>query len=89
MSTLAFAPFLEPLNALHGPWAWMLLPLALGIAVIFRAIREPEHRFWPRYIRGVAMLTLKITLGVLLLGVAFHLFARVWLPLVTPMPAGN
>ena len=39
--TLAYRPFLDPLD-LHDAWFWLLIPLAVLIAVSYKAVRVPE-----------------------------------------------
>lgn len=89
MSLLAWVPFLAPINGIHGWWYVLLAPLSLGIAAAFKAIRVSERDFWRHYRTGVAVLSLKIFGGVVLLGVIAHLLVRVGLPLISPMPAGH
>ncbi len=36
--TLAWRPFLEPLN-LHDHWLWLLPPLVIAVAVVYKALK--------------------------------------------------
>ncbi|MEN0020152.1 MAG: hypothetical protein AAF747_04615, partial [Planctomycetota bacterium] len=83
MHTLAYRPFLDPIDA-HAWWFLLLLPLAFGIAVAFRAVRM---RSLDRYWRAVAIMTGQIVVGILALAVAAYIVIEVILPIVTPMPA--
>ncbi|MHC4996568.1 MAG: hypothetical protein ACYTGQ_16100 [Planctomycetota bacterium] len=44
-ATLAYTPFLHPINALHDHWLWCLPPLVIAIAVVYKTLKlEPlEH----------------------------------------------
>lgn len=79
---LAWRPFLDPLD-LHGPWFVLLVPLAFGIAVTYRAVRVATfERFW----RKVLILTFQIVVSMVLLGIASYLFIQVAVPMLLPMP---
>ena len=81
MSTaLAYVPFLEPINALQGWWYFLLVPLAFGISVIYRALKMPTlEGYW----RAVALMTLQILLWMAALAAGLVLLVQVvipWLP---------
>lgn len=79
---LAWRPFLDPLD-LHSRWFVLLVPLAFGIAVTYRAVRVATfEKFW----RKVLILTLQIVLSMVLLGIASYLFIQVAVPMLLPMP---
>ena len=47
LPTLAYIPFLMPINALQEWWYLLLLPLAFGISMIYKALRMPTlERYW-------------------------------------------
>lgn len=79
---LAYTPFLDPLPVNHY-WFWLLLPLALGIASAYKAVRVLELREFPR---EVAVFTVQIVVGILGLGLAAFLVIEHLLPLIAPMP---
>lgn len=74
---LAWTPFLEPLpDAQH--WWWVLvLPMALGVALSYKAIRTKDLA---RYPRDVASMTLQIVAAVVGIAVGLHLLVVVLLP---------
>ena len=79
--TVAWRPFLDPLH-LHQHW-WALLPLlALGIAIIYKAIRLPETNLRERYWREVIIMTLQIVIAMIALGFATYLLVEVYRPMV-------
>jgi hypothetical protein len=46
MLVAAWRPFLEPLD-LHAHWLWLLPPLVVAIAVVYKALKMPRlHRIW-------------------------------------------
>ncbi len=44
--TLAWRPFLEPLD-LHDHWMWLIIPVALAIAVVYKALKLEDLRRLP------------------------------------------
>lgn len=81
-------PFLDPMD-LHGAiWlgGWTLLvPLALGIAIIYKAVRVPEaeHRpegkgWWSVYCRQTFILAVQIIASMIALAAAAYLFVEVY-----------
>lgn len=67
IATLAWRPFLDPLDA-HDLWWWFLLPLAFGVSVVYKAIRLPSmRRFWWQAMRmGVQIVAVMIALSIIL-----------------------
>lgn len=83
MPTLAFTPFLDPLD-LHAAWYLLLPPLALLIAVAYKAVRAPDLGPGLRtYVRQTLFFALQIILGIAGLWVAGVLFVRFALPALT------
>lgn len=78
---LTWRPFLDPLQ-LHAWWWAFLFPLAFGIAVTYKAVRMPTLE---GYARQVAMMTVQIVLGMILLGVASFIFIELIVPRLIPM----
>ena len=80
--TLAWRPFLDPLQ-IHSLWFVLLVPLALGISIGYRAVRVAsfEH-FWFK----VSVLTVQIVVSMILLGVASYFFIQILVPMLLPMP---
>lgn len=79
---LAYTPFIDPINA-HAWWYLLIVPLALGIAVAYKAVRCPEMRLFPRQ---VLVMTAQIVVGVAALAVASFAVLYWVIPYVTPMP---
>ena len=80
MNWLAWIPFLEPINWFHRWWYLLLIPLAFGISVAYKAIRVPNlNRYWWQ----VAIMTTQITLGVTAVGIALALFVQFAIPALT------
>jgi hypothetical protein len=80
MHLLAYIPFVDPIHAMHDWWYVLLLPLSLGVAVIYRALRMSslEH-YW----RQVWLMTLQIVLALGALAVVLVALVQLaipWLP---------
>lgn len=80
--TLAWRPILDPLD-LHRQWFLLLVPLAFGIAVTYRAIRVNTFKgYWVKTI----ILTVQIVVAMILLGFASYIFIQFLVPMLLPMP---
>lgn len=77
---LAYRPFLEPLP-LHGAAWWLLIiPLALGVSVVYKAVRaQTLERYW----RGVAAMTAQIVVVMVLLAVGVHVLVEFVIPMLS------
>ncbi len=77
IGALAYVPFLEPIRSLQETWYLLLVPLAFGIAVIYRALKLPTlDRYW----RAVGTMTLQILLWMAALAVGLVVVVQVFLP---------
>ncbi len=75
---LAYIPFLDPMN-LHNAWWLTLVPLALGISVVYKAIRVKTFKgYWGQ----VLMMTVQIILGIIAISAGLFLLTEVFIPLV-------
>ena len=78
MLLVAWVPFLGPMNWMQSLWYLFLVPLAFGIAMIYKAIRTTHLRaYWPQ----VGALTFQIVLAIAAMAIALILFVRHVLPL--------
>ena len=73
LSTLAWRPFLDPLD-LHDYWWWTLIGMALGISIAYRAVRV--HTF-DGYWKRVLVMTIQIVGGMVLLSALVYLVVEV------------
>ncbi len=80
MLTLAYRPFLDPIE-LHRLWFLLLIPLTVGIAMAYKAVRVPDMKDYPRQ---VLVMSVQIVLGMMALGLGAYLLVNVVLPLVAP-----
>jgi hypothetical protein len=78
---LAWRPFLDPLD-LHAYWYFLMVPLALGIAVAYKAVRV---RNMDRYWGQVGIMTLQIIGSMVGLGILAYLILIVIVPRLVPM----
>ncbi len=74
VSLLAWRPFLDPLP-LHGHWMWLLLPLVVVIAVVYKAIRVDDLSRLPRQ---VAIMVGQIAVVLIALALLLWLITEVW-----------
>lgn len=79
--TPAYRPFLDPIN-MQRSWYLLLIPLSLGIAVTYKAVRVNDMRTYPRQ---VAAMTVQIILGMLALGAASFVLVQYVFPAILPM----
>lgn len=83
MMLFAWTPFFEPLPFVQSSWLWLLVPLVVGIAMMYKAIRvESIDHFW----RGVLVMTAQVLLAFAGLAVGFFLLVQFVIPL---LPAGR
>lgn len=76
---IAWRPFLEPLD-LHTLWWLTLIPMALFVAMAYKAVRLPElDDYW----RSVAVMTAQIVLAMIALAAALHLIIEFAVPLLS------
>jgi hypothetical protein len=73
-----YRPFIDPLEV-HGWWWAMLVPMALGIAVVYKAVRVlHQDTPWSKYLREVASMVAQIVIGMVLLVVASYALVEVY-----------
>ncbi len=73
-----YRPFIDPLEV-HGWWWAMLVPMSLGIAVAYKAVRvKTVNEAWGPYLREVAWMTVQIVLGMVMLVVVSYLLVEVY-----------
>ena len=81
MQVLAgYIPFVDPINTFHDWWYFLLIPLAFGISVIYRALRL---RDLSRFRRAVTTMTVQIVLAMVALAIALVVLVQLvipWLP---------
>ncbi|QOJ00608.1 MAG: hypothetical protein HRU70_08930 [Phycisphaeraceae bacterium] len=77
---LAWTPFLDPID-IHRVWYLTLIPLAFGIAVVYKAVRLHDlNHYW----RHVLIMTAQIALGIIALAIATWLLVILILPAIAP-----
>jgi hypothetical protein len=70
VTTLAWRPFLDPIN-IHELWWALLVPMALGVSVVYKAVRvKTMDHYW----REVVIMTAQIVLAMIMLGAAVYVF---------------
>jgi len=81
---LPYRPFIDPLP-LHDWWWVFLVPLAVGIAVVYKAVQMKDSAGYPR---AVAVMALQIVLGMVALGAASYLLVAVYVRFIAEWLAG-
>ena len=77
MAMLAWQPFFEPLLFFFDWWFLLAPPMALFIAMVYKAMRV---RAFPRYWRQVAIMTIQIILGMIALQIMLVVLVEVIVP---------
>ena len=78
-TTLAWAPFLQPAPGVQHWWWLLVIPMALGVSMAYKAIRVPDIAAWPK---AVAKMSLQIVAAVVGIAVGLYLLVVVLLPLL-------
>ena len=76
---LAYIPFVEPIHALQDWWYLLLIPLAFGIAVIYKALRSSQlQHYW----QSVLVMTGQIVAAMIALALVLVFLVQVLVPLI-------
>jgi hypothetical protein len=73
-SPFSYRPFLDPVGL--GEWWWLLLvPLSLGVSIVYKAVRVPTmDRYW----RDVIVMTVQIIVSMILLAFASFMLVEIY-----------
>lgn len=75
-SPFSYRPFLDPIE-LHGHWYLLLIPLAFGVAMAYKAVRvKTMDHYW----RNVFLMTAQVVVGLLLLAIASYFLVELFAP---------
>jgi hypothetical protein len=78
-AALAWIPFLEPMPASHRWWWLSIVPLALGVAMAWKAVRLASlEGYWAAVLR----MTVEIVLAVVGIALGLFLLVQMLLPLL-------
>lgn len=76
--TLPYRPLLDPIE-LHGWWCILLLPMALGVSLAYKAVRLPTlERFW----RQVLLMSAQIVVAMIVLAAASYILVLVYVKFI-------
>lgn len=78
----SYIPFIDPIDA-HAWWFLLLIPMALGISMVYKAVRL---RSLDRYWRKVFAMAAQIVVALIVLGAGFYILIEWVIPAVAPMP---
>lgn len=76
---LAWTPFLQPAPGVQHWWWMLVIPMALGVSMAYKAIRVQELSQWPK---AVAKMTLQIIAAVVGIAIGLYLLVIVLLPML-------
>ena len=75
----AYIPFVEPIHVLQDWWYLLLIPLAFGISVIYKALRTSQlQRYWP----NVLVMTGQIVAAMIALALMLVVLVKILVPLI-------
>jgi hypothetical protein len=77
---LAWTPFIEPIPTIGSWWPLLLLPLSIGLSLVFRAIRTKDLS---NYARDVVIMSMQIILAMVGLGIVFGIVVQWLVPMLT------
>ena len=77
MTVLTYIPFLFPINFFMVYWYLLVIPLAFGISMIYKAIRM---RNLSGYWRQVTMMTTQVVLAIIGLAIVLNVFVQFVIP---------
>ncbi|HIN09147.1 MAG TPA: hypothetical protein EYM64_01065 [Phycisphaerales bacterium] len=67
------------MNAMQSWWYLLLIPMAFGISVVYRSLRETSYA---TYWRSVLIMTIQVVVGITMLSVAIGVFVQWVIPLI-------
>jgi hypothetical protein len=78
-SILAWTPFLQPAPAVQHWWWLLVIPLALGVSMAYKAIRVKNLADWPKAVLSMAV---QIVAAMIAIAVGLYLLVIVLLPVL-------
>lgn len=80
MSTvLAWSPFLQPAPGVQHWWWLLVIPMALGVSLSYKAIRTGDLRRFPR---DVTVMAIQIVASMVGIAIGLYILVLVLLPLL-------
>ena len=79
---LAWIPFVEPMPSIGAWWPALLIPLTIGISMIYKALKLPTLE---KYVQNVLVMTAQIVGSMILLAVGLYVVVQIMIPMI---PAG-
>jgi hypothetical protein len=74
---LGWIPLIEPMSGLVGLWYWLVIPLVIGISMVYKATRIPEDGPWGR---EVIIMTAQVLVGLVALAVLLGVMVKYVIP---------
>ena len=82
-SLLAWTPFLQPAPGAQHWWWLLVIPMALGVSMAYKAIRVQKLGDWPK---AVVTMAAQIVAAMIAIAIGLYLLVIVLLPV---LPAGS
>jgi len=76
---IAWTPFLQPAPGVQHWWWMLVIPMALGVSMAYKAIRVQELSQWPK---AVVKMALQIIAAVVGIALGLYLLVIVLLPML-------
>ncbi|MFM2165500.1 MAG: hypothetical protein RL325_1937 [Planctomycetota bacterium] len=74
---LAWTPFLQPAPGVHQWWWLLVVPMAIGVSMAYKAIRVHDLAEWPK---AVARMSLQVVAAIVGIAIGLYLLVIVLLP---------
>lgn len=79
IALLAYVPFLDPLHSAHHWWYLLMVPLAFGVSMIYKAVRmQSLGPYW----RHVTIMTIQIVVALIGLAIALAILVQIVIPML-------
>ena len=82
ISVLAYTPFIDALSV-HDQWYMLIVPIAILIAVGYKAVRCTDMK---NYAREVFIFTMQILIGLGALAAISTIVITMVIPMIAPIP---
>jgi hypothetical protein len=78
-TVLAWSPFLQPAPGVQHWWWLLVIPMALGVSLSYKAIRTGDLRKFPR---DVTVMAIQIVASMVGIAIGLYILVLVLLPLL-------
>lgn len=79
MSLFGWIPFVQPLPGISAWWPLLLIPLALGISMVYKALRVNSLEDYPK---EVALMTTQIVIAMVCIALILTIIVQLVIPAI-------